>query len=96
MNFDEQTIAEFEEAGVEDVRLRLQMGLIGSGQISLALQWLREKDAEAARQARACRDQAARAARQEKKMLARSNATIILIATLTLLISIAAWLFPRN
>ena len=96
MNFREQTIAEFEEAGPDQVRLKVQSGLIAPSQIEIALQWLREKDASAARQAEAWRTQEASTLSAAKKAQRTANAIIIGIAASSLIVGILGWLCPRH
>jgi hypothetical protein len=96
MTFEQQTIDEFERAGVRDVRLRVQAGLIALDQLEIALRWIREKEAEAARQAESRRIQEALTANAEKKALARSNRIIMVISGLTFIVSLLSWLFPKR
>jgi len=96
MTFDEQTRADFEAEGPEAVRLRVQSGLVGTGQIAAALQWLREQDAEAAARANAIRSQTIRSETAEKRKRTIIDAIIIVLAASTLIAQVLSWLYPRG
>ena len=96
MNFDEQSIADFEKRGVEDIRLRLQSRVIGDRQIQLALDWVREQDAAAAALAKWTRSQTMKLETAEKRKTAIINMTIAGLALSTLIVGILSWLFPRH
>ena len=85
MNVDEQTIAEFEQSGVDSVRLRLQSGLIGASQIQPALDWLREKDAAALAEQARCDQTETSNAKFTRVMLIATTISAILTLIVSLL-----------
>ena len=96
MNFEEQTIKEFERRGAEDVQRRLQSGLIAASQIQLALDWLREQDAAAAERDKWMRSQTMKSEMAEKRKRTTIDKIIIALAASTLIAQVLSWLCPRH
>jgi hypothetical protein len=99
VTFEDQIIAGLEARGVEAVRLLVQAGQIAPSHIETTLQWLRVKDAEAARQAESWRTQealTARAQNNRENMVAVMATVAAISGVLAVIIGFLAWMFPRT
>jgi hypothetical protein len=94
VNYEDQLRADMNAEGAAMVRLRVQAGLVGPRDMEVTLAWLAEQESADLASALAERTQEACIARQEKRMQARVNTVLIIIASMGVIIALLSWLFP--